>query len=275
MDVEAYVAALDREGRILVDAARRAGPAALVPTCPGWTVAHLLAHVGFVHRWATRYVATALGDMVEEPSEAEILENAPVVAERCDWVAEGHGGLVRALRSAPADLVCWTFLEAPSPLAMWARRQAHETAVHRVDAQLAAGSTTPVETELAADGIDELLFCFFGRAPGPVTAVPGAGVMSGGEVTIGLDPADRPERWTVRVSEGAVTASSELPDVDVDVRLRGTASDLYLLLWHLRPLRPPGPLDPLEGIEGIDGIDVDGPARLFEEAWGERVVTWG
>ena len=39
----------------------------------------------------------------------------------------------------PTTCECWTFLPAPSPRAMWARRQAHETAIHRVDAQLAAG----------------------------------------------------------------------------------------------------------------------------------------
>lgn len=41
-------------------------------------------------------------------------------------------------RWAAGYVDCWTFLDAPSPLAFWARRQAHETAIHRADAQLAA-----------------------------------------------------------------------------------------------------------------------------------------
>jgi hypothetical protein len=34
---------------------------------------------------------------------------------------------------------------------------AHETAVHRFDAELAAGTPTPIEADLAADGVDEIL----------------------------------------------------------------------------------------------------------------------
>ena len=45
------------------------------------------------------------------------------------------------LRSAPADLDCFTFLPAESARHFWARRQAHETAIHRVDAENAAGGS--------------------------------------------------------------------------------------------------------------------------------------
>src|ERR1019366_10224384 len=69
-----------------------------------------------------------------------------------------HAVLVEALVAAPPDLRCWTFLPAPSPLAFWARRQAHETTIHRVDAELASGPVAPVTPEFAADGLDELLF---------------------------------------------------------------------------------------------------------------------
>lgn len=252
MEVEAHIAALDREGRMLVDAARRADVSASVPTCPGWRQPDLLAHIGFVHRWAARYVATAITDMVDEPDEATILQSAPPESERCEWVAEGHAALVRALRAAPADLACWTFLAAPSPLAMWARRQAHETAVHRVDAELASGSApTPVESELAADGIDELLFAFFRRPTRRRYEVPA------GAVTLALEAVDRSDRWTVRVSDAGVEARRGPGRSDLAVW--GTASDLHLLLWHRRPL---------------GGLETEGPAELFEQVWGPRGVTW-
>jgi len=261
MDVEGYIAALEHEGRTLVEAARCADPGAAVPTCPEWRVADLLGHIGYVHRWATRYVATALRETVAEPDEPTILKSAPPEAERCAWVAEGHSSLVQALRSAPSDLVCWTFLPAPSPLAMWARRQAHETAVHRVDAELGAGlAATPVDRILAADGIEELLFAFFGRPPRRRLQVPGGAVTialgaTGLPRVAGVDP---PDGWTVRVTERVVSATRALEPGDVTVR--GTASDLYLLLWHRRP---------------IDGLEVDGPRELFDQVWGPRGVTWG
>ncbi len=75
----------------------------------------------------------------------------------------GCQSLARTLRTADPAVQCWTFLPAPSPRAFWARRQAHETAIHRADAQLAAGAVTPFPVEFAADGIDELIMGFFGR----------------------------------------------------------------------------------------------------------------
>ncbi|HTX63917.1 MAG TPA: maleylpyruvate isomerase family mycothiol-dependent enzyme [Acidimicrobiales bacterium] len=255
MEVDAYVAALDREGHLLVDAARRAGTTSPVPTCPGWGQPDLLAHIGFVHRWATRYVATAISEMADEPDEAAILACAPGEGGRVAWVAEGHAALVRALRAAPADLECWTFLAAPCPLAFWARRQAHETAVHRVDAELAAGLVpTPVDPELAADGIDELLFGFFARPPRRTFEIPG------GAVTLALETVDRPERWVVRVSDLGVEARRGPGQCDLAVR--GSASDLYLLLWHRRSPR------------GVEGLETESLRVLFEQVWGPRGVTW-
>ena len=56
----------------------------------------------------------------------------------------------------------------PSPLAFWARRQAHETAVHRYDAQSAAPGGPPApagafDPAFAADGVDELIMGFAAR----------------------------------------------------------------------------------------------------------------
>src|SRR5215467_13949817 len=138
-DVPGYVGALRREGELLAAAAQRAGLATAVPSCPGWAVRDLLRHTGYVHRWATGFVAEGL-TRPGGASEEEILSQGPADAQLPGWFCEGHAALVRALIAAPPDLECWTFLAAPSPLAFWARRQAHETAVHRVDAEQAASA---------------------------------------------------------------------------------------------------------------------------------------
>ncbi len=112
-------------------------------------------------------------------------ESAPEDADLVDWYGDLHRRLADALAAAPADLECWTFLPAPSPLEFWARRQAHETTVHRVDAEAAlGGDPSPVEADFAADGVDEALLRFQvrerGRADRPCTLrlraddVPGA-----------------------------------------------------------------------------------------------------
>src|SRR5262249_30451263 len=136
-DIPGYIGALRREGQLLAGEAQRAGLAARVPSCPGWAVRDLLKHTGYVHRWATGFVAQGLirpaGD-----SEEEILSQGPGDAELPGWFREGHAALVQALSVAGPDLNCWAFLAAPSPLAFWARRQAHETAIRGVGAGQAA-----------------------------------------------------------------------------------------------------------------------------------------
>ena len=119
--------------------------------------------MGGVHRWATGYVADARTEVWEVGLD-EVVGAWPDDAELADWLRHGCDALAAALAAAPPDLECWTFLPAPSPLAMWARRQAHETAIHRVDAELAAGTAvSPFTPAFAADGVDELLTCFVPR----------------------------------------------------------------------------------------------------------------
>jgi uncharacterized protein (TIGR03083 family) len=59
------------------------------------------------------------------------------------------------VQAAGSDPV-WAFGEM-RPASFWARRMAHETAVHRADAEIAVGRTPDLAPELAADAIDERL----------------------------------------------------------------------------------------------------------------------
>jgi hypothetical protein len=81
----------------------------------------------------------------------DIVGTWPADLDLIDWFREGHTRLVHTLVSAPPDLDCFTFLAAPSPLAMWARRQAHETAMHRVDAESPGSTITKFHPAFAAD----------------------------------------------------------------------------------------------------------------------------
>jgi uncharacterized protein (TIGR03083 family) len=96
-----------------------------VPTCPDWTVRDLARHIGGVHRWAANYVR-GRREYVEETLD-EVVGTWPDDVELVGWFREGHAALVEALRVAPDDLACFTFLPAPSPRAMWAFRAARTT----------------------------------------------------------------------------------------------------------------------------------------------------
>ncbi|MEU3613716.1 maleylpyruvate isomerase family mycothiol-dependent enzyme [Streptomyces sp. NPDC006872] len=228
METAEFISVLDREGRALAAAAAVAGPDAKVPTCPGWQVGDLLRHTGAVHRWATSFVAE--GDLSFHPlAEPPDLDGDPLL----DWFREGHGRLVDTLSTASADVRCWHFLPAPSPLAFWARRQAHETAVHRVDAESARGRgpdeiARDLAVDFAADGVDELLRGFHARDRSRVrTEEPRVLRVRA------TDTADAV--WTVRLSpEPPVTERTVEGDADCEVS--GPAAQLYLSLWNRLPL---------------------------------------
>lgn len=219
MDIATHLQALEAEGPRLFEAAASAGLDAGVPSCPGWQVRDLVQHVGQVHRWALSYVATG---RTTPPNEHDSPAAPPPDAQLLDWFRDGHAELVKALANAGEDLQCWAFLPAPSPRAFWARRQAHETAVHRADAQLAAGTEPSYDAAFAADGVEELLFGFFARPRGRLLADPA--------VRLGLRASDTGDAWTMTIGPDARSASRGSDDADCVVT--GTAADLYLLLWN-------------------------------------------
>ncbi|GAA1370119.1 maleylpyruvate isomerase family mycothiol-dependent enzyme [Streptomyces beijiangensis] len=223
MDIADHIKSLDREGQLLAAAAERARTDAAVPTCPDWQVRDLLLHTGTVHRWATGFVAD--GHTTRRPLGAEPDLDGE---ELLTWFREGHAALVSALQEAPADLECWTFMRAPSPLAFWARRQAHETAIHRMDAEAAAGvQLSALEPEFAADGIDELLRLFHAR--------PRSQVRSDVPKTLRVRASDTGAVWTSRLtSEPSQTVLGE--EGAADCELTGPAEQLYAALWNRLPL---------------------------------------
>ncbi|MET9450911.1 maleylpyruvate isomerase family mycothiol-dependent enzyme [Streptomyces cinerochromogenes] len=223
METAEFLEILDREGRLLAAAAGAAGTDAKVPTCPEWQVRDLVRHTGAVHRWAAALVAD--GHTAPRP-----LGDPPELdgAELVDWFREGHRLLVDTLAAAPADLECWTFHPAPSPspLAFWTRRQAHETTVHRYDAEAARGGTpSPVARDFAVDGIDELLRGFHARSRSRLRSEEPR-VLRVRAVDAGPDAV-----WTVRLTaEPPVTVRAE--DGPAEAELSGPAELLYLALWN-------------------------------------------
>jgi MDMPI C-terminal domain/Mycothiol maleylpyruvate isomerase N-terminal domain len=133
---------------------------------------------------------------------------------------------VEALASAPADLETWTFLEAPTPLVFWARRQTHETAIHRVDAEAAGGDVTGFPSGFAVDGIDELLLGFASR-PGRTLPVETTRSMV-------VRAKDEPRSWRVTFAPSGLQIEADPIDDDAELLLTGEASELYVLLWNRR-----------------------------------------
>ncbi|MBV7696319.1 maleylpyruvate isomerase family mycothiol-dependent enzyme [Streptomyces sp. TRM70350] len=223
METADFISTLDREGRLLATAAAEAGTDAKVPTCPDWQVRDLLRHTGMVHRWATGFVAEARTSY-QPGGELPDLDGEDLLT----WYREGHRRLVDTLTAAPPDVRCWQVLPAPTPLACWARRQAHETTVHRVDAEAArGGANAEIARDFAVDGIDELLRVFHARRKSAVrTEEPRVLRVRATDVDDAV--------WTVRLStEPPVTVRDDAGAADCEIG--GPAVRLYLSLWNRQP----------------------------------------
>src|SRR5215469_17792781 len=113
---------------------------------------------------------------------------------------------------------------------MWSRRQAHETTIHRVDAELAAGwEPTVIPPAFAADGVDELVSCFITRPGGRLKADPAR--------VLRITCTDISGDWLVSIGPNGVTTThvGEGQLSESDCQISGTANDLYLTLWNRKP----------------------------------------
>jgi uncharacterized protein (TIGR03083 family) len=199
-----------------------------VPTCPDWTVTDLVAHQAMVHRWAAAHVRG--DDPDAAPTDKEIIDT---VTDLIGYHREGLAALVVALSAAPPDLAAMTFLnDAPSPRDFWARRQAHETTIHMVDALAASLGRVPTVEEaditsaLALDGIDELLRGFMTRGRSKL--------FDGACYRLAIAPDDSDRRWLLDVAERLTVEPGDGGPAlaAADATITGSASALYLALWN-------------------------------------------
>jgi uncharacterized protein (TIGR03083 family) len=227
MEIAEHITAVGQEAKLLAQAAEQGGLNVDIPTCPGWDMRELLRHLSEIHLWAAAHVAQP-HDKPWVDDLAELTVFWPDLAvfwpddsELIDFYLKTNANLVDALESAPPDVESFTFLPAPSPLAMWARRQAHETAIHRFDAENAAGVASGFDPAFASDGIDELLAAFAPRASTfPIESTK----------TMVVHATDTDDRWhTTMGPDGITTFRGDGP---ADVTLTGDAYDLYLAVWN-------------------------------------------
>lgn len=191
-----------------------------VPHCPGWDLRRLAVHVGNVHRWAAQAAASG----APPPSRPADPDHD---VELAAWLRSGAEALIDALQSLDPEQPTWHPFPADQVAGVWPRRMAHETVVHRVDAELATGLATDdpasaMDAALASDGIDEYFSVM----------VAGAAQRRGLQLpasTLHVHCTDVHGEWLVWAKGSSVTVQRE--HAKGDVALRGPASSLLLVLW--------------------------------------------
>ncbi len=215
MEVARYLDVLRERSAVLLDAAR-GNLDTVVPSCPGWTVADLVTHVGSTWGWAAAIVRTGSRDNL--PPSVEGIGGD----ELLEW-ADGQARQVfDALKVADPGSSCWTF-GLPRSRLFWFRRQALETAVHAWDVQHALGRPDPLVVDVACDGVDEFLAVML---PRQIQGQPDSWTGQ----SFRLQRTDGDREWTVRLGPGTELTLGPTTG-QVDVTLRGPASSLYL--WCL------------------------------------------
>jgi uncharacterized protein (TIGR03083 family) len=182
-----------------------------VPSCPGWTVADLVDHLGQTHLWAEHCVRVGDPNLTER--DAPATDRAALSA----WYSECARVLIETLRVTDPASECWTFGLCPRTAAFWFRRQAHEAAMHRWDLGAALDRDVGYPSSLAVDGVDEVVSIFFPRQVRLQRIAPL-------ERSLAVR-ADGLGRW---VLAGDGTARTVGP---VDAEVSGPPEALVLLLW--------------------------------------------
>jgi uncharacterized protein (TIGR03083 family) len=123
------------------------------------------------------------------------------------WMRASTADLLDALRTNDPETPAWVWWRDDRTAGAIGRHQVQEAAVHRWDAQSAAGAPEPIAPEVADDGVDEFVWISRQlRAPAAITLV----------------ATDSGRSFPVSDSEPAVTVSA-------------TASDLVLLCYRRLP----------------------------------------
>jgi len=232
MDGSEYLDVVHHEATALLAAARIAGPSTRGTQEPGRSATDLVWHIGEAHDfwgYVVRERSTSPDDY-DDPLRPE--QDAPPDVEFeavHTFAGERAAELHRVLGDAEPETPVWSWTPQKN-VAFVVRRMAHETAVHRVDAEHAAGRDHRLDAELAADGIDEFLTFFLTRGtsetPGPQGSV---------HIHCSDAPASDAGEWTIRTGDDGTPVVSR-DHAKADAALRGDAHDLLMVLWRRAPL---------------------------------------
>ncbi|WP_326561309.1 maleylpyruvate isomerase family mycothiol-dependent enzyme [Micromonospora sp. NBC_01796] len=216
--------------RLAIDHARLAevaasGLAEKVPTCPDWSVEDLTRHVAQVYLHKVACMRTGSAPQAWPPdlsgeSPLDLLDRA---------YAELRGEFATRSPGSPA----YTWYEPDQTVAFWIRRMAQETVVHRVDAELAAGtSIADIPDDLAHDGIDEMLrvMLAYGIRRWPEGF---AEVLPDSALRVLVTTGE--QSWLLGLDATGATVEPGSADQPVHTTISGAPQELLLWLWRRTP----------------------------------------
>jgi uncharacterized protein (TIGR03083 family) len=253
-----YLAHLAQESARFAEVIGEVPPEARVPSCPDWSAGDLLWHLGEVQWfWGTIVRERLTGEQAEQRKPHRPAGSANLLA----FYQRASGDLGEILAAVPATAPAWTWFQDHT-VGFIRRRQAHEALIHRVDAELAAGGRSPMDPQLSADGVDEVLRVMYGgEVPARGTFTPGSGAL------LRLQATDTEDSWLVTLGRFTGTDPNDqarydqpgiqvtsAPDTGTAASVRGNAADLDCWLWRrpsLGPVERSGDPDVLSAFDSL------------------------
>ena len=219
MKISQYIEVIRTEGLSLAHVARTALNKP-ISACAPWVMADLVGHMGEVHS-SWKQIAE------HESLTPDIKKHFPPPAPEkiVEWYENGVEDIVKVLSDADPSVGVWTWT-GEQDIAWIIRRMAQETAVHAWDARHAIGMDNAIDAELASDGIDEFVHVMlpYARESQPLV---------GGSVH--LHCTDVEGEWLITPGDSTELIVTR-EHAKGSCAIRGSASDLLLLLWRRLPL---------------------------------------
>ena len=219
LETNQYLASL-RDSVDLIAKVAHGNLARPVPSCPNWTMSHLVWHCTRVHNAIVQIVVDKVQGFDKlrpyKRVEDDVLINTFV---------DGATSLIDVFKSTPPDTEIWSWV-GPAPLTWAIRRMTQETMVHAWDAATAIGPAPTMPGDMASDGIDEFLHNFL-RLQRESMPAPGGSVHIHCTDVHGEWFIDEPEAGNIVITREHAKGTCAI---------RGNASQLLLVLWRRQPL---------------------------------------
>ena len=198
------------------------GPTVPVPSCPDWDTNALTHHMGMVYLRQAYVVEHS-----SPPENDEHLNAIAGVSDPMEILKHGFTAITRALDPKREERQTWSWHHCDFTVDFWFRRMAHETVIHRADAQIARSIDPNIAEDLAIDGVDEVLDFL------PLLGSwPEAPNVPFGIVSIVVPTQSGQKVWQVEFTDQAATVTSVIaPSSEARIVITGDAEAMDLYLW--------------------------------------------
>lgn len=220
VDDSRYLACLADDYARLREVAGAAADAR-VPSCPDWTGDDLVRHVAEVYLHKTETMRLGAFPSPWPPDFGD----EPTV----DSLDRTYAALIAEFAARKTDEHSLTWYEPDQTVGFWLRRMAQETLIHRIDAELAADVPhAPIPSDLAVDGIDEVLVRFLGYESVESAEEFGPHLSDDEGRTIRVDTTEA--SWSIQLGPTVVTV--EPGHADAEASVGGEAGAVLRWLWR-------------------------------------------